>query len=451
MNKDDLWNKFIDNISNKISSVSVNTWFKDTKIYDIDEDDIILLTNHEAIKKHLRTSYYDTIEEIFLELTGKNYNIKILTNDDIKEKTEKKSKEEITKKDKQNLKLNTLNKKYNFENFIVGETNRIAYLAALAVAEKPGNLYNPLFIYGNSGLGKTHLMNAIGNFAEENLGKNVLYVTAETFVNDFISLTKKHDEKNIDYIELFKKKYRDVDILMIDDIQFLSGATKSQQEFTNTFNSLYHNEKQIIICSDKSVNDLKLLEDRLKTRFNWGLTVNIYPPDLELKKEIIKKKMKSEEIALNLTDDVIAFIASSCGSDVRNLEGALTRLFAYSAIMGVQKIDLNFAMEALKDYTDHMLYSTNTVEKIQMQVAEYFKVSVEDLKGKKRNKNIAHARAIAMYLSRMLTEETCQQIGLKFGGKDHSTVIHAYEKISNEIKYNKQLDDLIVDIKNSII
>lgn len=450
MTKKELWKKFLDNISSKISQVSVNTWFKDTKIHSINDEQIILVVSHEAIRKHLKESYLEIIEEIFLEITGQSYDIKIMLenyieneNDEIKTETEKKN--------KQNLKLKTLNKKYNFDSFIVGETNKVAYLAAVAVAEKPGNLYNPLFIYGNSGLGKTHLMNAIGNYAEENLNKNVLYITAETFVNDFMSITRKHDEKNIDYIELFKKKYRDVDILMIDDIQFLSGATKSQQEFTNTFNSLYHNDKQIIICSDKSVNDLKLLEDRLKTRFNWGLTVNIYPPDIDLKKDIIKRKIKSHDIAIKIPEDVICFIASSCGSDIRNLEGALTRLCAYSAIMGENNITLDFAMEALKDYSDHLLYSTNTVEKIQMHVAEYFKISVEDLKSKKRNRSVSYPRAIAMYLSRILTEETYPRIGLEFGGKDHSTVIHAFEKISKEIRTNKQLDDLIIEIKNSII
>ncbi len=450
MDKDTLWKKFLDNISTKISNISVNTWFKDTKIYEINDDNITLIANHEAIKKHLKDSYYDIIDEIFIELTGKSHNIKIVVKEDIHEP--EKILETDNEKNKQNLKLKTLNKKYNFDSFIVGETNKIAYLAAVAVSESPGNLYNPLFIYGNSGLGKTHLMNAIGNYAEEQLGKNVLYITAETFVNDFMSITRKYpDNKNLDYIDLFKKKYRDVDILMIDDIQFLSGATKSQQEFTNTFNSLYHNDKQIIICSDKSVNDLQLLEERLKTRFNWGLTVNIYPPDIELKIEILKKKIKLQDFALDIPEDVIKFIASSCGNDVRNLEGALTRLCAFSAIMGEKNITLKFAMEALKDYTDHLLYSNNSVEKIQMHVAEYFNISVEDLKGKKRSKAISHPRAIAMYLSRILTEETYPRIGLEFGGKDHSTVIHAYEKISNEIRTNKQLDDIIIEIKNSII
>lgn len=450
MDKDTLWKKFLDNISTKISNISVNTWFKDTKIYEINDDNITLIANHEAIKKHLKDSYYDIIDEIFIELTGKSHNIKIVVKEDIHEP--EKILETDNENNKQNLKLKTLNKKYNFDSFIVGETNKIAYLAAVAVSESPGNLYNPLFIYGNSGLGKTHLMNAIGNYAEEQLGKNVLYITAETFVNDFMSITRKYpDNKNLDYIDLFKKKYRDVDILMIDDIQFLSGATKSQQEFTNTFNSLYHNDKQIIICSDKSVNDLQLLEERLKTRFNWGLTVNIYPPDIELKIEILKKKIKLQDFALDIPEDVIKFIASSCGNDVRNLEGALTRLCAFSAIMGEKNITLKFAMEALKDYTDHLLYSNNSVEKIQMHVAEYFNISVEDLKGKKRSKAISHPRAIAMYLSRILTEETYPRIGLEFGGKDHSTVIHAYEKISNEIRTNKQLDDIIIEIKNSII
>ena len=451
MNVETLWNDFLNNISNKVANISFNTWFKDTRLVKIIDSTITISTNHEAVKTHLESSYYEVIEETFLELTGKNYNIEFVLESELNDKIEEEVKE-TTKTDKTNLRLNTLNKKYNFENFIVGETNKVAYLAAVAVAEKPGKLYNPLFIYGKSGLGKTHLMNAIGNFAEENLNKRVLYITAENFVEDFISISKKYrDDKNIDYMELFKKKYRDVDLLMIDDIQFLSSATKSQQEFTNTFNSLYHNDKQIIICSDRSVKDLQLLEERLKTRFNWGLTVNIYPPDIELKKEILKKKIKLQEIAINIPEDVISFIASSCGSDVRNLEGALTSLCAYSAIMNNSNITLDFAMEALKDYTDHLLYSTNSIEKIQMQVAEYFKITVDDLKGKKRSNAIAHPRAIAMYLSRILTDETYPRIGLEFGGKDHSTVIYAYEKISKELKNNPELEKIITEIKNNII
>lgn len=451
MNVETLWNEFLSNISNKVANISFNTWFKDTRLVKVLDSTITICTNHDAVKNHLESSYYDTIQETFLEITGKNYEIEFILENDIEEEINKEA-IETTKTDKTNLRLNTLNKKYNFENFIVGETNKVAYLAAVAVAEKPGKLYNPLFIYGKSGLGKTHLMNAIGNYVEENLNKRVLYITAENFVNDFIGISKKyHDDRNIDYMELFKKKYRDVDLLMIDDIQFLSGATKSQQEFTNTFNSLYHNDKQIIICSDKSVKDLQLLEERLKTRFNWGLTVNIYPPDIELKKEILKKKIKLQDIAINIPEDVISFIASSCGSDVRNLEGALTRLCAYSAIMNTINITLEFAMEALKDYTDHLLYSTNSIEKIQMHVAEYFKITVDDLKGKKRSNAIAHPRAIAMYLSRILTEETYQRIGLEFGGKDYSTVIHAFEKISNDLKTNKELEKIITEIKNNII
>lgn len=451
MNNDSLWKTCLDILSNKFSAISFNTWFKDTKLVSVNNDTVVISTNHDAIRTHLKNSYYEVIEETFLEVTGKNYNIKFVIESEINDDIEKEIKETI-KTDKTNLRLSTLNKKYNFENFIVGDTNKVAYLAALAVAERPGKLYNPLFIYGNSGLGKTHLMNAVGNYVEENLNKRVLYITAENFVNDFISISAKyHDGKNIDYMELFKKKYRDVDLLMIDDIQFLSTATKSQQEFTNTFNSLYHNDKQIIICSDKSVNDLQLLEDRLKTRFNWGLTVNIYPPDIELKKAILEKKIKLQDIAIDIPDDVISFIASSCGSDVRNLEGSLTRLCAYSAIMNNKNITLEFAMEALKDYTDHILYSTNSIEKIQMHVAEYFNITVEDLKSKKRSNNIAHPRAIAMYLSRILTDETYPRIGLEFGGKDHSTVIHAYEKVSNDLKTNKELEKVIQEIKSNII
>ena len=237
---------------------------------------------------------------------------------------------------------------------------------------------------------------------------------------------------------------------MIDDIQFLVGAVKTQQEFTNTFNSLYYDEKQIVICSDRSVDDLKLFEERLKTRFNWGLKAIISVPEFDLKVKIIKNKIKSGDLIIDLDDNIIDFIAANCGSDVRNLEGAITRLHAFSAIMNIKKLSLDDAREALKDYTNNSIYAPNTVEKIQNIVALFFNLHIDDLKGKKRSKDIANARMIAMYLCRTMTEETYPRIGLEFGGRDHSTVIHAYEKISKDLKTNSELDKMIGELKQKI-
>lgn len=455
MDVNKIWDDFLDTLSNKISSISFSTWFKETKLISVDNDIAKIVVPYEPSKRHLMQNYYDLIEDTLLYITGKHFEIEVYLNNEIKQ--EEPIIEELTKNFEENIiedykYYSNFNTKYRFDNFIVGDSNRFAYSSALAVAEKPGKLYNPLFIYGKSGLGKTHLLHAIGNYLLENSEKKVLYITSEQFINDFINIGKK-DEKinnNLNYIEVFKKKYRDIDVLMIDDIQFLGPATKSQQEFTNTFNSLYDNEKQIIICSDRSVDDLKLLEDRLKTRFNWGLKADINPPNFELKCKIIKNKIQVGDLAIKLSEDIINFIASNCGNDVRNIEGAITRLVAYSAMLNIKDLALNDAMDALSDYTNNSFYSPNSVQKIQNVVSNYFKLHPDDLKSKKRSKPIANARQIAMYLARNMTDETQAKIGLEFGGKDHSTVIHSYEKINKDLKQNKELEKIINELKQLI-
>ena len=311
-------------------------------------------------------------------------------------------------------------------------------------------MYNPLFIYGNSGLGKTHLMHAIGNYISKNSDKKVLYVTSEQFVSDFIGINKKDENgTNFTYVDFFKQKYRNIDVLIIDDIQYLGGATETQKEFFHTFNTLYGDNKQIIISSDRSPDDLKILEDRLRTRFCWGLPVDIYPPDFELRVAILKKRIVGEAINKEIPDQVIEYMASNLGSDIRQLEGAVTRLVAYSTIMG-SEIDLNLAIEALKDYINKGVSEKNNVNKIQKVVAEYFQISVEDLKSKKRNSNISFPRQIAMFLCRKFTDESFPKIGIEFGGKDHSTVMHSCEKIEREIKTNKDLADTIDKLEKDI-
>ena len=293
-------------------------------------------------------------------------------------------------------------------------------------------------------------MHAIGNYISKNSDKKVLYVTSEQFVSDFIGINKKDENgTNFTYVDFFKQKYRNIDVLIIDDIQYLGGATETQKEFFHTFNTLYGDNKQIIISSDRSPDDLKILEDRLRTRFCWGLPVDIYPPDFELRVAILKKRIVGEAINKEIPDQVIEYMASNLGSDIRQLEGAVTRLVAYSTIMG-SEIDLNLAIEALKDYINKGVSEKNNVNKIQKVVAEYFQISVEDLKSKKRNSNISFPRQIAMFLCRKFTDESFPKIGIEFGGKDHSTVMHSCEKIEREIKTNKDLADTIDKLEKDI-
>ena len=295
-------------------------------------------------------------------------------------------------------------------------------------------------------------MHAIGNYIVQNSNKKVLYVTCEQFRDDFIGISRRMEENgnNFDYVDYFKNKYRNIDVLMIDDIQFLGGATSTQQEFFHTFNTLYSDNKQIVITSDRSPDDLKLLEDRLRTRFCWGLTVDIYPPDFELRINILKKKIAGGAINQEIPDNVIEYIASNMGSDVRQLEGSINRLLAYSTIMGGSKIDLDLAIEALKDYTNTGISEKNNIRKIQKAVAEYFQISVDDMKSKKRSANLAFPRQVAMYLCRQLTDESFPKIGTEFGGKDHSTVMHSCDKIEAEMKVNKELVKTIENIKKTI-
>ena len=368
-----------------------------------------------------------------------------------KKKVELEEKVETTVNSSNDTVNNNLNKKYTFETFIVGNSNKFAQAAALSVAENPGNMYNPLFLYGNSGLGKTHLMHAIGNYIVEHSNKRVLYVTSEQFRQDFVKANRKDDSgTNFNYIDFFKNKYRNIDVLLIDDIQFLGGAEKSQEEFFHTFNNLYNDSKQIIISSDRSPNDLKLLEDRLRTRFTWGLPVNIFPPDFALKMEILKKKIIAGNFEKDIPNDVIEYIASNIGPDVRQLEGSITRVLAYSAIWGGKEITLDLAIDALKDFISKGIGEKDDVQRIQKIVSEYFQISVEDIRSKKRSSNIAFPRQIAMYLCRAMTNESFPKIAIEFGGKDHSTVMYSVEKIENEIKVNKDLANIIEKLKKDI-
>lgn len=455
MDEKKIWSTVLSKIKEEINSLSFQTWFEETELYKLDKNVAKIIVPYAIHKNHIMNNYHDIIVENLYELTKVTYELELLLKEDIKEDKIENIKEinnfnTETVSIENNFIDSNLNSKYTFENFIVGNSNKFAHAAALAVAENPGKMYNPLFIYGNSGLGKTHLMHAIGNYIVKNSNKKVLYVTSEQFVSDFIGINKKDESgTNFSYVDFFKQKYRNIDVLIIDDIQYLGGATETQKEFFHTFNTLYGDNKQIIISSDRSPDDLKILEDRLRTRFCWGLPVDIYPPDFELRVAILKKRILGEAINKEIPEQVIEYMASNLGSDIRQLEGAVTRLVAYSTIMG-SEIDLNLAMEALKDYINKGISEKNNVNKIQKVVAEYFQISVEDLKSKKRNSNISFPRQIAMYLCRKFTDESFPKIGIEFGGKDHSTVMHSCEKIEKEIRINKDLADTIDKLQKEI-
>lgn len=431
-----------------MNPIAFNTWFNELKITSITDNEITFLVPMEIHKKMLSEKYYTLIESVLYEITNKNYDIKFVLDSEL----EIEGPPTVDNKPITNNDFSTnLNPNLNFENFVVGDTNRLAKVAAMAVAEAPGRIHNPLFIYGKSGLGKTHLMHAIGNFITANSNRKVLYCTCDEFMTEYTNIANPDNAKNtVEYAASFKNKYRNVDVLIIDDIQYLVGAEKTQQEFFNTFNYLHQSNKQIIISSDRSPDDLKILEERLRSRFMWGLPVDIYPPDFDLRCKILRKKLENTSIANLIKEESIEYIANACQNDIRFLEGAVNRLMAYTAMMVPRTVDLEFTCEALKDFVNKNIYSNNNIAKIQKAVADYYKITVDDIKGKKRSNKVAHPRQLAMYLCRQETDETFPRIGLEFGGRDHSTVIFACDKIETELQTNKELEAAVKEIKSKL-
>jgi len=448
MNIENLWISFLEKIKSQVSKLTYDTWFSKTKLVSIEAETAKVIVPMYLHKRHLLENYMDLIESTFNEVTGTNFIFEFVLEEEVLDLGNKEEAAGI-----QNKKLSDTNLKptYIFENFVVGESNRFAHAASLAVAENPGKMYNPLFIYGSSGTGKTHLMQAIGNYIFKNTNKSVLYVTSDQFISDYLNITRKiGNESNFESIEFFKNKYRNVDVLIIDDIQFLANATQTQNEFFHTFQKLYEENKQIIISSDRSPDDLKILESRLTTRFNGGLTANIYPPELQLRKDIIRNKIEFQNLARPINEDVIDLIANNCDNDIRQLEGAVKRIYAYATMFNIPTITVQVANEAIKDFVTKGIASKNDIQRIQTVVCDYYRIKIEDLKGKKRTNIVTYPRQVAMYLSRILTDETYPRIGVEFGGRDHTTVIHAYEKIACEITKNEELVKIINKLKNNL-
>ena len=451
LKSEELWDKFLVAMQEKMNPISFNTWFKPLKLQELNTKDnkIIIQVPMGVHKTTLETSWHQVIEETLQELTGNTFEL-VYVLEDLQTDKEKSDDKVRSKKINEEVFVTNLKKEFTFDNFVTGDTNKFAKTAAIAVAEAPGKIYNPLFMYGKSGVGKTHLMHAIGNYITEHSNLKVLYTTSDSFKDDYTSIAGGTNDNSFERAEYFKNRYRDVDVLLIDDIQFLVGAEKTQQGFFHTFNELHDKNKQIIITSDRSPEDLKLLEERLRSRFTWGLPVDIYPPDYELRCRIIRDKIRYLNLSTMMNDDVINYIANSCDTDVREIEGAINRLQAYTAVYAPSNITLEFAMEALGDYVNNNIYSISNITVVQKAVADYYGITVEALKGKKKSKNIAYPRMLGMYMARIMTNESFPRIGLEFGGRDHSTVIHACDKIEEDLKDNKQLQEIINEIKTKI-
>ena len=439
MKTDNLFLRFLNDIQTQVSQNAYTIWFSKLELLSIVNNVVTIKVPMEIHKQMLSVTYGEIIDDAFFAMTGMHYTFKYITEDEVDNFVEPVAPEETKEME---IEWNTnLNPKFTFDNYVVGNSNRLAFVAARAVAEAPGTIHNPLFIYGRSGIGKTHLMQAIGNYIKDHSKLKVLYTTSNEFRDEFTGIATSNNK--IGYANDFKNKYRNVDVLIIDDIQFLVEAEKTQQEFFHTFNALHQANKQIIISSDKSPDDLKKIEERLRSRFMWGLPVDIYPPDFNLRCDIIRSKVKNTSIEDKLNEDVIEYIANSCVNDVRHIEGTINRLLAYTAMMVPEKITLDFANEALNDYVNTNIFINNSISSIQSAVAEYFKISVDDLKSKRRTNTVVRPRHIAMYLCRVETDENLQKIGLEFGGRDHSTVSTAIDKIKEELETNPNLNNML--------
>ncbi|EKY27304.1 chromosomal replication initiator protein DnaA [Clostridium celatum] len=443
----ELWEKTLNIIKGELTEVSFNTWIKSCEPISISSNTIKISVPNSFTQDILEKRYKDLVINSIEVACSKTYNLEFLIASEIQDAEELEEKTKQPKKDNMTVVVNdemssTLNPKYTFNSFVIGNSNRFAHAASLAVAESPAKAYNPLFIYGGVGLGKTHLMHAIGHYIlQNNPNAKVVYVSSEKFTNELINAIK--DDKN----EEFRTKYRSVDVLLIDDIQFIAGKERTQEEFFHTFNTLHEANKQIILSSDRPPKEIPTLEDRLRSRFEWGLIADIQAPDFETRMAILKKKADVEK--LNVPNEVMVYIATKIKSNIRELEGALIRIVAYSSLTN-REITVDLASEALKDIISNKQNKSITIDLIQDVVATYFNLRVEDLKSQRRTRNVAYPRQIAMYLSRKLTDMSLPKIGEEFGGRDHTTVIHAYEKISESLNRDESLEHTLNDITKKL-
>lgn len=443
-----------------LSNISYETWILPLKVYDVIDNTVFLSVNLKASVEHIKNKYLLPLRVCIAEVTGTEYDIKFISENDYSELDEmKKEIKETTEQKKRSKYLSekaNLNPKYTFDTFVVGGNNNFAHAASLAVAESPGAVYNPLFLYGGVGLGKTHLMHSIAHFIlEHDPSKKVLYVTSETFTNELIDAIKSGRTGNESAMAAFREKYRTNDVLLIDDVQFIIGKESTQEEFFHTFNHLHVSGKQIIISSDKPPKDIETLEARLRTRFEWGLIADISSPDYETRMAILQKKIEIDGLEkYHIPNDVLQYIASNVKSNIRELEGSLNKLIALYKLnqTGGRSIiiDINLAAEALKDIISPDENRQITPESILDVISEHFDISIADLKSGKRSADIAIPRQIAMYLIRTITDTPLKSIGIILGGRDHSTISHGVDKIAADLKTDETLSNTVNIIKKKI-
>lgn len=452
------WPEIIEHlrVEHELLNVSFNTWIKPLKVYDVIDDTAYILVNKDSSVEYIDKKYRLPLMVCIAEITGKEYEIQFVSEDDDKlNEIHNASIDNGQKKKTKSLAEKAgLNPKYTFDTFVVGGNNNFAHAASLAVAESPGEVYNPLFLYGGVGLGKTHLMHSIAHFIlDKNPKKKVLYVTSETFTNELIdALRNGKTAVNESAMLNFRDKYRNIDVLLIDDIQFIIGKESTQEEFFHTFNHLHTLGKQIIISSDKPPKDIETLESRLRTRFEWGLIADISSPDYETRMAILQKKIELDHLEkYNIKNDVLDYIAANVKSNIRELEGSLNKLIAlYKLNNNNNPIDIALAAEALKDIISSDNRREVTPELILDIVADHFGITVADLKSKKRDSEIAVPRQICMYLMRTMTDTALKGIGAVLGGKDHSTVKYGVEKIAKDIESDEMMTNTINIIKKKI-
>jgi chromosomal replication initiator protein len=423
----ELWAEALTEIKERIGKQNYDTWFKPVRFVSKSKNEIFLEVPNKFFRDWLTEHYLREIEAVLTSISKNDVTVTFAVNPKLEQaaavtKLERKQEKEPERPSRSHSNLVA---KYTFDNFVIGTSNQFAHAASMAVANQPGEHYNPLFIYGGVGLGKTHLVNAIGHRAtEQRPNLKIAYLSSESFMNELITSLRR------DKMDEFKKKFRNVDILIVDDVQFIAGKERTQEEFFHTFNSLYDSHKQIVITSDKFPKEIPGIEDRLRNRFEWGLIADIQSPDMETRVAILQKKAEIEGV--QLPHDVAIFLASNIDSNVRELEGSLTRLGAFSSLTKTP-ITIDFAKDVLRNNlrgAEHEI----TIESIQKTICEYFNIKIGDLKAKRRTQNIALPRQVAMYLCRKHTETSFPTIGDKFGGRDHSTVIHASKTIERKIK-----------------
>lgn len=440
-----MWERVLSKLEMMTTAVSFDLWIRPLEVLEFkDYNTLILVASSTTAKNQLLKNHKIQLQNAINEVFNDNINFEILDQNEkdeyIKTNTPAKNQKVEEKGNKTN---SNFNEKYTFDNFVVGKSNQFVYAAAKSVAENPGQKFNPLFIYGGVGLGKTHLLHAIGNYIKSAYpDKKIMYATCEKFTNDYIeSLRANKDMANFE----FREKYRNLDVLMIDDIQFISNKTSTQEEFFHTFNDLYQRQKQIIIASDRPPKEIATLEERLRSRFTSGLIQDIQTPDFETRVAILRKKAQQEKYSID--DEVINFIAEKIDTNIREMEGILSKVFFFATLLGKKSATLEEAYEAMKENMDEIKEGLSP-DMVIDTVCKYFNISKNDIVGKKKNKEIVEPRMICIYLICELLDLPLVAIGKKFGDRDHTTIMHARDKITEQIKTNNKIKVYITDIKD---